>query len=83
MFNNGDDGASQFREDTDWNEGGALSNLSVMSDFGETYLEFKAGAVGNNDQFFKAEYGRYGSYTISGFYSETQHIYANDATLLF
>jgi len=83
LFNNGDDGASQFREYTDWNEGGALSNLSVMGDFGETYLEFKAGAVGNNDQFFKAEYGRYGSYTISGFYSETQHIYANDATLLY
>ena len=83
MFNDGDDDASQFREYTDWHEGGVLSNVSVMGDFGATYFEFKGGGIGNEDQFLKAEYGKYGSYVISGFFSETPHIYANDATLLY
>jgi MtrB/PioB family decaheme-associated outer membrane protein len=83
MFNDGDDDASQFRKYTDWDEGGVVSNLAVMGDFGATYFKFKGGAIGNDDQFFKAEYGKYGSYRIRGFFYETPHIYANDATLLY
>ena len=83
LFNTGDDNASQFREYTDWNEGAALSNLTVMGDFGESYFKFNSGTIGNDDQFFKAEYGKYGSYRISGFYNETPHIYATNATLLY
>ncbi len=82
MISNGDDDASQFREYADWDEG-AVGNLAIMGDFGETYFKFKGGAIGNDDQFFKATYGKYGSYSISGFYYETPHIYANDALLLY
>ena len=83
IFNSGDDGASQFRKYTDWDEGAVLSDVSVMGDFGDTYFNFKGGALGRDDQFLKAEYGRYGSYRIIGFFNEIPHVYADDATLLY
>jgi len=82
-MNNGSDDASQFREFTDWDEGGVVSNFSILGDFGDSYVKFSGAALGNDDQFIKAEYGRYGSYWIRAFYNETPHIYATDATLLY
>lgn len=82
-FNSGDDDAYPFVKYTDWDEGAVISNFSVLGDFGGTYVKFSGAALGNDDQFVKAEYGRYGSYWIRGFYNETPHIYATDATLLF
>jgi len=83
LSNNGNDDAAQFRKYADWDEGLVLSNLAILGNFGETYIKFNAGGVGRDDQFLTAEYGRYGSFEISSFFTEIPHIYLDGATLLF
>ena len=80
----GDDNGAQFRKYTDSGDGFLLRDfeLDMRKKEGLGYFSFVGGAVGRDDQFYRAELGQFGRFRVSGFFDSLSHRYANDAIIL-
>ena len=80
----GDDDEAQFRKYSDWGEGFLLRDftLDLRQKEGLGYLSVSGGAVGRDDQFYRAEMGQVGRFRVTGFFDALSHRYANDARFL-
>ena len=76
---------TRFREFSDTREGFLLRDfeLDLRRSEGAGFASLSGGSAGREDQFYRAELGRYGSFRLEGSYASLEHRYANDARVLF
>ncbi|MCH7708120.1 MAG: MtrB/PioB family outer membrane beta-barrel protein, partial [Myxococcales bacterium] len=79
-----DSDEAYFQEYVDLDDGVLIRNLVLDLRRPESgdYFEFDAGVVGRDDQFYRAELGRFGRFRLVGFFDGLRHQYANDARIL-
>lgn len=79
-----DSDEAYFQEYVDLDDGVLVRNLVLDLRRPESgdYFEFDAGVVGRDDQFYRAELGRFGLFRLVGFFDGLRHQYANDARIL-
>ncbi len=77
----GHDDALFVHQYNDWNKGLALGLLWLDAYKPETgdYLEFRGSRAGDDDQFYRARGGRYGSYKVEAFYRDIPHLISSNA----
>ncbi len=81
----GEDSETRFREYSDTREGFLLRDfeLDLRRSTGAGFASLSGGSAGRDDQFYRAELGRYGSFRLEASYDSLEHRYANDARVLF
>ncbi len=84
LFDAGDTNEAQYRKYSDWGDGFLLRDFTVdlRKKEGLDYFSASGGAVGRDDQFYRAEIGQFGRFRLSGFFDTLSHRYADDARIL-
>lgn len=74
-----DEKAAWFRKYKDLDNGAYLSHFRIQADKQETaqFIEFLAGGVGYDDQYYGLRFGRYNDWKIKAFYNETPHVFTS------
>lgn len=85
LFKNHGVRSGKFREYADWDDGLLLNSLRFGAEEKGTarYFDFAAGAVGRDDQYYRATFGRYGDFRINAFFNETPHVFNQSARTVF
>ncbi len=73
----GDRKRQGFTRYKDVDNGPVLNNLAFSAENADSarFLEFSGGAVGQDDQFYSAQFGRYNDWKVRAFYNETTHTF--------
>ncbi len=68
-----------FRMYKDPDNGFYLNNFSFSAEKADTarFFEIAGGGVGNDDQFYGVQFGRYNDWKVKAFYSETPHTFTH------
>lgn len=74
-----DEKAALFRKYKDLDNGAYLSHFQIQADKQETarFIEFLAGGVGYDDQYYGLRFGRYNDWKVKLFYNETPHVFTS------
>ena len=75
----GDKDAAKFREYKDLDSGAYLNNFTVMLEKPKSafHLDAVGGGVGRDDQFYGVDVGRYNTWRVRGWFSETPHVFTS------
>lgn len=75
----GNDKSHGFRRYKDVDDGLYLNNFGVNMEKKDTasFFEISGGGVGQDDQFYSAQFGRYNDWKVSAFYNETPHVFTS------
>ncbi len=75
----GDKDAAKFREYKDLDSGAYLNNFSLMLEKPKSafHLDAAGGGVGRADQFYVVDVGRYNTWRVRGWFSETPHVFTS------
>lgn len=73
----GDKNAAKYREYGDFSSGGLINTfgLQLEKPDGGLFVNIIGGGVFRDDQYYSASVGRYNSWSIKGFYTETPHVF--------
>lgn len=73
----GDRKRQGFTRYKDVDNGPVLNNFSFSAENADSarYVEFSGGALGQDDQFYSAQFGRYNDWKVKAFYNETTHTF--------
>jgi MtrB/PioB family decaheme-associated outer membrane protein len=77
--------AAGIRDYGDYRDGFLLNYLNFRLEQAGTahYLDFTAGAVGRDDQYYRATFGRYGDFRTKLYFSETPKAFTDQARTVF
>ena len=75
----GDKDAAKFREYKDLDSGAYLNNFTLMLEKPKSafHLDAAGGGVGRTDQFYVVDVGRYNTWRVRGWFSETPHVFTS------
>ena len=81
----GDKDAAKFREYKDLDSGAYLNNFSLMLEKPKSafHLDASGGGVGRADQFYAVDVGRYNTWRVRGWFSETPHVFTSNYPYLW
>ncbi len=76
---------AQFRKYKDLNNGAYLNYFEVDAGKEDTahFVEAFGGGTGQNDQFYRLEFGRYNDWEVKLFYNETLHVFTDTWKALY
>ena len=79
LFGDANESAALFREFKDLRNGPYVNNFALQADKPDAakYLEAAGGGVGNKDQFYGMQLGRYNDWRVRLFYNETPHVFTS------
>jgi MtrB/PioB family decaheme-associated outer membrane protein len=79
------DGAPRIRNYGDYRDGFTLNyfNLGMEQAGTARYLDFTAGAVGRDDQYYRATFGSYGDFRTSLYFSQIPTLFTDRARTVF
>lgn len=70
---------AQFRQYKDLRNGVYLNNFGLQMEQPDDahYINISGGGVGQNDQFYSMQTGRYNDWKVKAFYNETPHVFTD------
>ncbi len=76
---------SQFRQYKDMKNGMALNYFEVEADKPDSaaFIQTFGGGIGQKDQFYGVQFGRYNDWKVKLFYNETSHVFTDNWKSLF
>ena len=79
LVTGGDDRAALFRTYKDLRSGGYLNAFGVLAEKPDQarYFEATGGGVGRDDQFYRAQFGRYNDWKVTAFYDGTPQVFTS------
>lgn len=85
LGHDGDDGSARFMEYSDWDSGFLLNSfdLGLLKEETGYYLDLSGGGANRDDQYYRVNMGRYGTFKLTGFFDETPHVFATNAVSFF
>ena len=85
MAGDGDQKNAQFRQYKDLKNGPTLNYFEVEANKPDSaaYIQTFGGGVGQNDQFYGVQFGRYNDWKVKLFYNETLHVFTDSWKSLF
>jgi len=68
-----------FRKYKDLDNGAYLNNFGIQTEKPDAamFVDAYGGGVGNKDQFYGAQFGRYNDWKVKVFYNETNHVFTD------
>ena len=76
---------AQFRQYKDPKNGAALNYFEVEADKPDSaaFIQTFGGGIGQKDQFYSVQFGRYNDWKVKLFYNETSHVFTDTWKSLF
>jgi MtrB/PioB family decaheme-associated outer membrane protein len=85
LANAGTTGTATFREYGDFTPGAFINNAGFHTENHKTarYFSVNAGAVGRADQYYRVNFGKYGTYGATAFFDSTPHVFSTNSKILW